>query len=208
MCCPKWNIPLRIKFSVRSLVIAVSLFCISFGQWAYVKNKHNAAYRYLKSRGVGLPVSIEEPFGPNFFYISDAEVPPNGFFSRWFVHLFCIEGAGRAYVEHTQLEKDEWQKFGDLVGLRVIDMTDVKLRPSAIENLRECKSLRHLILAWCELDSDAVEALSRLSQLETLDLYDTNIECADVAFLVQKLPNTEVKSNCPDHASRDGNPHS
>ncbi len=198
MSSSKKNIPLRFKFSLRSLILAASVWCILLGHWTYVKKKHQAAFQHLKSREVGLPVSLEEPFGSNFLYINNAEVPPNGYFSRWFVSLFCIEGAGRAYVVNSELELKDWSMFGDLVGLRVIDISDSDFDSTAIEKLKGCKSLRHLILMFCKLDADYVQALSELSQLETLDLYDMDLPCSDITLLRRALPDCTVKSNCPD----------
>lgn len=207
MVTAKKRIPfrLRLSFSMRSLVLVISLLCVWLGHWSFVKKRHQDAFQDLRSRGVGVTHSLEEPLGPNFLYIDPkvTDVPPNGYFPEWFVDNFCIKASktayvngSKSYIEGVEVGEVDWELFENLVALRTVDISYLEVDAFAIECLKRCKSLRNLEVFWCEFDSTAFKALSEWTELEILLVADSGFSCAEVAQLEKALPNTDVRSAC------------
>jgi len=184
--------PTALRYSLRTLLLAITLFALFFGTWIRNANRHEFATKKLRSKGVFVEDRFEDPIGPNIIYSFKQAVPRNGYFPKWFANNFCVKGSFIFSVVDLSLKPEDWLLFKDLENLRHLVIVDSELSPGWVSQIAECRYLSVLVISRSIVGLNDIPELGSLNQLSTLELLHTNLSAQDIAVLRSKLPLCEI----------------
>lgn len=79
-----------------------------------------------------------------------------------------------------------------------IDLSYIDLKDDELIRISKCQSLRQLYLSGVKLSDKMIEALGRMTQLEYLNLFETNLTARQVEELAARIPTAKVENKTPD----------
>src|SRR5262249_11138322 len=83
----------------------------------------------------------------------------------------------------SSLSQDQLLALGKLTQLRSLECGATTATAALLEQLAKVAGLRQFVLAHAQLPQDWLQAVSKLKQLETLDLFDTDLNDRGLALL-------------------------
>ncbi len=81
--------------------------------------------------------------------------------------------------------------------LEALDLSYVDLRADELESVSKCASLKHLCLSGVKLTLPMIKALESLQHLESLNLYQVDLNTEQLATITAALPTVKIETKQP-----------
>jgi hypothetical protein len=170
----------RLRFSLRWMLIAMTIFALTFGYYASAIRKNVVATKQLRARNVFLIDRLIDPIGPNFVYDLLYGDP-------------CIFwSAARCNNEII----DDFQGWFGVVGYTHAMANGIDITAGDARHFAQMPFLHHLTLTDCKLPLEAVKQIVEIGGLQVIILEGTSITPAGLAMLRERRPECEVEI-CP-----------
>lgn len=202
--------PLRglLRFSLRGLIVLVSLVCLGLGWWSDRAGRQRRAIAAVERAGgyvsfaqghtsVDPPADRRPAWAPRWL--------PEAYFERprgvWFAgatargfsflrDLPTLESA--SFVSCPGVSDADLAALATLRRLELVCLIRTPVTNEGLAHLARLPRLKILQLRGTEIDDRALPHLERLGALEELDVFDTQISRAGVAALVRALPGCQL----------------
>lgn len=196
-----------LRFRLRTFLVAITLFCLLLG------------WRISAVESVERPIRELEKLGWNMDYHNSSRSsvgnwnkldpnPPKAYWRKllfgyrkddlpyyaWLGSQSDVDTAGELQ-DSIQQAVDSIQHLPSLVW---VDISEVPLNSNYLATLASCDSVRTLNLESTGLDDTAIDHLAKLTQLETLTIWDTRLTAEGLADLERRLPNCQIEHDFND----------
>lgn len=168
----------RWKFSLRAMLIVISIGSIAFGYWISKRNKHLDAMKVFRRPEIANYDGFEDPIGPNWVFTGSARIPANRSFPNWFVKLCCVSGYFDYHFESIKFQQDDLIRLPHLVNLELISFKSCELSNNWISSLVLVKSLKHLtLISTIFPTTNLTKEIGKLKQIQSLTI---DVACLDL----------------------------
>ena len=172
---------IRLRYSVRGLLIVVTLLCFVMG-WFAIRMRHAqeqaAAAKELKA---GIVVVGYDYMLDTHGDYTGSDMPPVGFLRRWLGNDF-FSNVVRVEYPAGKLPKCGLTPLDNVWGLRLLSLRGTKVADADFST-NALKGLQSLDAAFTDITDAAVDRLAVLSRLQSLDLSGTQITDASLEKL-------------------------
>jgi hypothetical protein len=184
----RWLVP---RFSLREMLVAVTMICLAVAGWLHrAKNQQAAAIELSK-------LGCEWRFGENPWYmmclpqaicelhdghivwtVKEVHVPAQESKDKLgliFKTIGKLDGVDTLYAGRNPVEREHLLHLSRLWRLKVLDLSGTTVGDEAVETLLRHRSLEELHLNDTQVGSRGVIQLATLPNLETLSLSQTSV---------------------------------
>jgi len=175
------------QFSVRSLLILVTLFAVA-SSWFALKRKQalhqkeivdqikkdggSVSYVYPHPFGMSVPEWLRDSCGEDFFGNVESVLRANDSDLERIKEFSQIR---YLYLAGTSVSNAGLGNIRDLSHLRELALDQTNIGDDGLECLQGLKELRLLLVSWTKISDAGLKHLEGLAELETLDLRGTKI---------------------------------
>jgi hypothetical protein len=177
----------RFRFSLRKLLIVMTLVCVGLGLSLYRAQRYQALKRSTEAMVTSLGGTIEQagwadgpspganPISMLFGFGENTE-------SRWNVKL-----AGKA------IPPEQVRQLGRCGWIRILDLSDTRVGDTELNELANISKLRELKLVNTQITDAGVAQLKRLEHLYILDATGTAVTYDGLAELEKTFPDSNFR---------------
>ncbi len=174
------------QFSLRTLFVVVTVFCVWMGITAQrARNQRQAVEAILEAGG-------EIEFEHNSGWYSTSSPPPGPDWLRrlvgddYFFSVIFVRFSGEEFNNANLVA------VGQLTDVRALHLVQTKITDAGLEHLKRLTKLERLFLVGTPITDAGLETLGKLPNLETLYLGGREITDEGVKRLQQVLPKCQI----------------
>ena len=192
-----------LQFSMRTLMLITTLWCVMLGVWSiYVKPYRDQARAWDEVRNLQGEVKTEPAEGGKFHswlvrvmvgdkrfaIVTEVDLRGKKVSSESFQILSGLPYVQRLYLDHTPMSDSDAALLREMGHLKELSLKYTKISDAGMKSLRGLPSLNVLYLTGTKVSDAAVTDLSKLKQLQQLFVRWTQISARGVQQLKQALP--------------------
>jgi hypothetical protein len=182
------------RFSLRTLLIAITVCCVVLGYWMNQLIRQRIAVRHFyeltaKGKNGGQPNWI------TMGYRYEGKVYSKPQSHKWLHSLIGEEAFGRVTLVQlldTQTADDDLRFLADVPTVEWVKIDNTNVTDKGLRHLLACPKLRVLELAGLPITDDGVAKLAEMRQLEEISLCQTKITDASLEHLAKMSNLREV----------------
>lgn len=173
------RLALRIRYSLLTAAVFLSLLCIAFGFWANRAHRQRNAVRLLRDAGSivkysdQMKVRYDEASGKFYFERPDVRLVSLDEHSWWrdFVFEVVVVDASHA----PAFSDVEMSLLSELPMVQAINLQSTNITSRGVTFLRKCPALTRVDLAHTAVGDLSLNYIAELKNLRYLQLYDTQV---------------------------------
>lgn len=183
------------RFRLRTFLIAITLFCLLLGWRISAVERVERPIRELEKLGwtveyIGYPNPYSGPVLPRPYWRKILSGYHEDDWPRyvWWGTPTNPNGS----TELPRIVQESATNINRLPTITAVDLSRAQLDNESLIPPSRCKNVSLLRLDATGLDDSAIDHLAKLTQLESLSLWNTNLTAEGAAELEQRLPNCEI----------------
>jgi hypothetical protein len=157
----------RLRFSLGTMLVVVTLLCLVFGLWTSRAVRQREAVTALQA--IGDDVQVRYAYEVNADYEWKYAEPPGPEWLRGLLGIDYLSSATSVRIYHAK--NDQLALLKGLAGLRALDLSAChEVTDAGIAHLRELTSLRKLTIYGSQMTGAGLSALAPLTNLQEIYL--------------------------------------
>lgn len=196
------------RFRLRTFLIVFTLFCLLLGWRVSAVESVERPIRELERLGWKIVYESEMPGTSSSGEPMLVGVPRRSYWQIILLGFRPCDLPEFAWLGH-QSQMAPRQETGQVVqrsanwinrlpSIDALDLSENHLGTDDLLPIIACQHLNYLRLTSTALDDSSVDQLAKLTQLEELTLWDTNLTAEGVAELERRLPNCRIEHDFND----------
>jgi hypothetical protein len=203
-----------LRYSLRSLLVAVTVLCVALGFWVNGAQRQRQAVADITAAG-GVVRYDFEYHGQATWRAVDGELPGPDWLCRLLgvdlfdnvtyaeltydatddtvAHVGGLERLQELHLGNSQVGDAGVAHLSGLTRLEVLWLYDTQVTDTGLALLRDLRSLQVLELDGAQVSDAGLEHLTGLNRLQVLSLEDTQVTDAGVQRLQQALPGCTIE---------------
>ncbi len=163
------------RFSLRTMLVAITLFCIWLGVTASRANRQRKAVETIRSYGAYVRYDYE--MADNGWEVRrDNPLPPGPVWLRNLIGIDYFATAVNVCLDHgNDVNDDSISALVELSQVRRIDIEGANVTDAVMAKLKGLKQLRDLFVNKSSVTESGWEFLEHLTRLKSLALYGSNV---------------------------------
>jgi hypothetical protein len=163
------------RFSLRTMLVAITLFCIWLGVTAYRANRQRKAVETIRSYRAYVRYDYE--LADNGWEVRrDNPLPPGPVWLRDLIGIDYFATAVNVCMDHgNDVNDDSISALAELSQVRRIDIEGANVTDAVMAKLKGLKQLRELIVINSSVTESGWDFLRHLTRLRNLALYGSNV---------------------------------
>lgn len=202
------------RFSLRMLLVAITVFCLIAGLWRQRSEAQRAAVARLRESGADVAYSYHR-IAPGNYNLGRVQTRWPEVFVRWLGvdMLFDVESVSAIdarcsdadlkmvcqgipsllhFAPPRQVSEESLRRIYRHHGIRTLNLSRVPIGDSGLQGIESMKQLEELHLSETRVSDESVERLAALTPLKRLDLVHTFISENGAEQLRKRLPRCQV----------------
>lgn len=179
------------SFSLRTLLIAMTICCVVLGQWVGQLIRQRTAVRHFYELTANRTASHLGAGPVTMVYRYKGEGRSKPMVHKWLYPLFGEEAFGEVITVQlldTLATDEDLRYLADVPTVEWVHLSNTKVTDKGLLYLLACPKLRNLTLDGLPITDDGLAQLIVLKELEEISLSRTQITDAGLEHLA-KLPN-------------------
>jgi hypothetical protein len=177
---------IRVRFSLRLLLIITGVVCVALGCYASVKSRILKEHRAISA--------LQERYDA---LVSISAIPgeePNPYWDLTMYHKGDLyRSADRVFFADTNIDRECFSILSSLSQLDTLEFQDLSISSSAIRGISMLPQLESLVFNSCSLPDKFATDINRLSNLRKLHIIDSGVSGEQLEII---LDGTFTLENC------------
>lgn len=189
----------RIRYSLRTLLLSVTIFAVLLGIREQVRSAHIAAIAELEANGAQLFDRLIDPIGPNWMWTwnRDQSFFAPGYLSLWIGVWFeqsplCTEIRASCIIHGNAEFDNQIDHLSSLLYLATLDLRDADITVAHVRKIAKLRNLSALFIVSDAIDEEIIRELMKLRQLQSLVIEGTNIPDDAQVSLASTMPSCSI----------------